>query len=167
MKSLKRSSIAASAWVADTATVRADVTLSDDTSVWFGAVLRGDEESIFVGRRTNIQDCAVVHVTREHPVRIGADVTVGHGAVVHGCTIEDGALIGIGATVLDGAVVGAGAMVAAGAVVPPGMRIPPGTLAVGVPATVRGPLTDEHKAAITRGRDHYLERKEQYRNGEY
>lgn len=159
--------IAASAWVAETATVRADVTLAEHASVWFGAVLRGDEAPIEVGARSNIQDCAVVHVAREHPVRIGADVTVGHGAVVHGCTIEDGALIGMGATVLDGAVVGAGAMVAAGALVPPGMRVPPGMLAVGVPATVRGPLTAEQKAAILRGRDHYLERKEQYRRGEY
>jgi carbonic anhydrase/acetyltransferase-like protein (isoleucine patch superfamily) len=167
VKAYRRPTIAASAWVADTATVRADVTLSHDASVWFGAVLRGDEAPIFVGPRSNIQDCAVVHVSREYPVRIGQDVTIGHGALVHGCTIEDGALIGMGATVLDGAVVGAGAMVAAGALVPPGMRVPPGMLAVGVPAAVRGPLTEEQKQAITRGRDHYLERKEQYRRGDW
>ncbi len=166
MKANKQPTIAASAWVAETATVRADVTLCHDVSVWFGAVLRGDEAPIFVGPSSNIQDCAVVHVTREYPVRIGQDVTVGHGAIVHGCTIEDGALVGMGATVLDGAVVGAGAMVAAGALVPPGMRIPPGMLAIGVPAIVRGALTEEQKQAIARGRDHYLERKEQYRRGE-
>jgi carbonic anhydrase/acetyltransferase-like protein (isoleucine patch superfamily) len=167
MKASIRPTIAASAWVADSATVRADVTLGDEASVWFGAVLRGDEAPITVGPRSNVQDCAVVHVTRGYPVRIGADVTIGHGAVVHGCTIEDGALIGMGAAVLDGAVVGAGAMIAAGALVPPGMHVPAGTLAVGVPAAVRGPLTDAQAAAIRRGRDRYLERKEQYRRGEY
>lgn len=164
---MKGPTIAASAWVADTATVRADVTLAEDASVWFGAVLRGDEAPIAVGARSNIQDCAVVHVTHENAVMIGADVTVGHGAAVHGCTIEDGALIGMNATVLDGAVVGAGAMVAAGALVPPGMHVPAGTLAVGVPAKVRGPLTAEQRAAILRSRDHYLERKEQYRRGQW
>ena len=123
---MKRPTIAESAWVAETATVRADVTLAQDVSVWFGAVLRGDEAPIEVGARSNIQDCAVVHVTREHPVRIGADVTVGHGAVVHGCTVEDGALIGMGATVLDGAVVGAGAIVGAGALVATGHAHPAG-----------------------------------------
>jgi gamma-carbonic anhydrase len=130
---MKKPTIAASAWVAPTATVRADVTLAEDVSVWFGAVLRGDEAPISIGPRSNIQDNAVVHVSRDRPVRIGADVTVGHGAVVHGCTIEDWALVGIGAIVLDGATVGAGAFVAAGALVPPGMKVPPGTLAIGAP----------------------------------
>lgn len=164
---MKGPAIAASAWVAETAVVRADVTLAEDVSVWFGAVLRGDEAPISVGARSNIQDCAVVHVTRENAVAIGADVTVGHAAVIHGCTIGDGALIGMAAAVLDGAVIGAGAMVAAGALVPPGMHVPAGMLAVGVPAKVRAPLTEEQRAAILLSRDHYLERKEQYRRGEY
>jgi gamma-carbonic anhydrase len=163
---VKKPSIAVSAWVAPTATVRADVTLAEDSSVWFGAVLRGDEASISIGPRSNVQDNVVVHVSRGRPVRIGADVTIGHGAVVHGCTIEDWALVGIGAIVLDGATVGAGAFVAAGALVPPGMKVPPGTLAIGVPAVVRGPVTEEHKSSIRTARDHYLERKEQYRVGE-
>ena len=96
------------AWIADTATVRGDVTLGEDVSVWFGAVLRGDEAPITVGDRTNVQDGAVLHVSAGFPCIVGADVTIGHGAVVHGCTVEDGALIGIRAVVLDGAVIGAG-----------------------------------------------------------
>jgi gamma-carbonic anhydrase len=163
---MKKPGIAASAWVAPTATVRAEVTLAEDSSVWFGAVLRGDEASISIGPRSNVQDNVVVHVSRGRPVRIGADVTIGHGAVVHGCTIEDWALVGIGAIVLDGATIGAGAFVAAGALVPPGMQVPPATLAMGVPAVVRGPVTEEHRASIRTARDHYLERKEQYRSGE-
>ena len=154
-----------SAWVAGTATVRGDVTLGEDVSVWFGAVLRGDEAPVTVGDRTNIQDGAVLHVSAGFPCVVGADVTIGHGAVVHGCTVEDGALIGIRATVLDGAVIGAGAMVGAGAVVPPGMRVPPGMLALGVPARVAGPLTDSQRAAGPRAVSNYVARKEMYRRG--
>ena len=155
-----------SAWVADTATVRGDVTLGEDVSVWFGAVIRGDEAPVTVGDRTNIQDGAVLHVSGGFPCIVGNEVTIGHRAIVHGCTVEDGALIGMGSIVLDGAVVGACAIVGAGAVVPPGMEIPPGTLALGMPAKVVGPLPDKHRAAGPLAVDHYVERKEQYRRGE-
>ncbi len=156
-----------SAWVAETAVVRGDVTLGPDVSVWFGAVLRGDVAPISVGAGSNIQDNAVVHVSRDFPCRIGANVTIGHAAVVHGCTIEDGALIGIQATVLDGAHIGAGALVAAGALVPPGMVVPPGTLALGVPARIVGPLSPEQKEMVARDAPAYVERKEAYRRGEW
>jgi carbonic anhydrase/acetyltransferase-like protein (isoleucine patch superfamily) len=112
-----------------------DVEIGADSSVWYGSVLRGDVHWIRVGARTNLQDLCVVHVTRgSHPCEIGDEVTVGHRAVVHGCRVEGGALIGIGAVVLDGAHVGAEAVVGAGALVAPGSRVEAGTLALGVPA---------------------------------
>lgn len=126
-----------STWLAPTATLIGDVDIGADSSVWYGSVLRGDVERIRVGARTNLQDLCVVHVTRgRFPAEIGDEVTVGHRAVVHGCRVRDGALIGIGAVVLDGAEIGEEALVAAGAVVVPGARVPPGALAVGVPARV-------------------------------
>lgn len=165
MELTSRPSLPPSVWIADTATVRGDVTLGEDVSVWFGAVLRGDEAPITVGDRTNIQDGAVLHVSAGFPCVVGCEVTIGHGAVVHGCTVEDGALIGIRATVLDGAVIGEGAVVGAGAVVPPGMHLPPGMLALGVPAKVVGPLTDAQRSAGPRAVGNYMIRKEAYREG--
>lgn len=162
-----RPTLPPTAWVADTAVVRGDVKLGEHASVWFGAVLRGDEAPVRVGDRSNVQDGAVLHVSAGFPCVVGADVTIGHRAIVHGCTVENGALIGMGAIVLDGAVVGMGAMVGTGAVVPPGMVIPPGTLALGVPARVVGPLNVQQKAANATAVAHYLERKEQYRRGDY
>jgi carbonic anhydrase/acetyltransferase-like protein (isoleucine patch superfamily) len=165
--SLKRLSIPPSAWVAESATVRGDVRLGEHVSVWFGAVIRGDEAPVIVGDRTNIQDGAVLHVATGRPCVVGQDVTIGHGAVVHGCTVEDGAMIAIRATVLDGACVGAGALVGAGAVVPPGMVVPPRTLALGVPAQIIGPLDEAKRQAIVTATTHYLARKEEYRRGDY
>lgn len=159
--------IAPSAWVAETAIVRGDVTLGEDVSVWFSAVLRGDEAPITVGDRSNIQDGAVLHVSAGFPCAVGREVTIGHGAVVHGCTVEDGALIGIRSTVLDGAVIGRGAVVGAGAVVPPGMHVPPEMLVLGVPAKVVGPLTDAQRSAGPRAVGNYMARKEAYREGKY
>ena len=156
-----------SAWIAGTATVRGNVTLGEDVSVWFAAVLRGDEAPITIGDRTNIQDGAVVHVSAGFPCVVGREVTIGHGAVVHGCTVEDGALIGIRATVLDGAVIGAGAVVGAGAVTPPDMYVPPGMLALFVPAKVVGPLPDAQRSAGPRAVGNYMVRKEAYRDGKY
>ncbi|MEM7410667.1 MAG: gamma carbonic anhydrase family protein [Myxococcota bacterium] len=123
-----------SAWVAPGAVVVGDVALGADSSVWYGAVLRGDINRIRIGDRTNLQDHSVFHVSADHPCEVGSEVTVGHRAVVHGCVVEDGALIGIGAVVLDGARVEQGAWVAAGALVPAGAVVPAGTLAVGMPA---------------------------------
>lgn len=157
--------VATTAWIAGTATVRGDVTLGEDVSVWFSAVIRGDEAPVTVGDRSNIQDGAIVHVSAAFPCVIGREVTIGHGAIVHGCTVEDGALIGMGAIVLDGARVGAGAMVGAGAVVAPGTDIPPGMLALGVPARVVGPVTPAQQALGTHAVNNYIGRKEHYRSG--
>lgn len=122
-------------WVAPGAAVIGDVEIDAGSSVWFGAVVRGDIHSIRIGARTNLQDHSVVHVTRDrYPVRIGDEVTVGHRATVHGCTVGDGALVGIAAVVLDGAEIGEEALVGAGALVPPGAVVAPRTLVVGTPA---------------------------------
>lgn len=138
----------ASAWVAPGATVVGDVRLGPDASVWYGCVLRGDVHRVRVGARSNVQDGAVLHVTRDlHPTEVGCEVTIGHRAVVHGCRVGDGALIGIGAVVLDGAEVGEGALVAAGAVVTPGSRVPARTLALGTPARCARALEDPEREA--------------------
>lgn len=137
-----------SVYIAGGAQVIGDVDLAEDVNIWFNAVLRGDINRITVGARTNIQDGAVVHVTQALPAVIGADVTVGHQAIVHACTVEDCCLIGMGSVVLDGAVVGTGSLVAAGAVVLQGARIPPGSLAAGVPAKVLRSLTAEEREAL-------------------
>jgi len=133
-------------WVAPNATVIGQVSLAARVSVWYSATLRAEAEQIEVGFGTNIQDGVTVHVDKEFPVRIGAGVTVGHNAVVHGCTIEDDALIGAGAVVLNGALVGAGALVAAGAVIPPGMVIPGRSLVSGVPGRVQRELSEAEVA---------------------
>ena len=129
-----------SAIIAPTAVLIGDVTVEENASVWYNAMLRADFGPIVVGRGANVQDCAVVHVTPVHRVVIGAGATIGHTCVVHGATLGAEALVGNGATVLDGAHVGAGAMIAAGALVTPGTEIPDGMLALGAPAKVKGPL---------------------------
>lgn len=155
--------IAPSAWVHPAATVLGDVTLGDDVSVWPGAVIRGDRDAISIGAETNVQDGAVLHCDPGLPIRIGARVTIGHRAVVHGCTVEDGALIGIGAIVLNGATIGFGSLVAAGAVVGEGQVIPPESLVVGVPAKVLRPLSEEQRERLRRGYLTYVGLKELYR----
>jgi carbonic anhydrase/acetyltransferase-like protein (isoleucine patch superfamily) len=146
------------AYLAPTAVVVGDVEIGEECSVWFHAVVRGDVHRIRIGRRTNIQDLVTVHCTwRTGPTAIGDDVTVGHGAVLHACTIHDRTLVGMGAVVLDGAEVGPDAIVGAGAVVPPGMRVPPGTLAVGVPARVLRELSDDDRTRIRETGLRYLE----------
>lgn len=155
--------IAASAWVHPSAIVLGDVTLGEHVSVWPTAVLRGDRDAIVVGAESNIQDGAVLHCDPGKPCRLGARVTVGHRAVVHGCTVEDGALVGIGAVVLNDAVVGEGSLVAAGAVVSEGMVIPPHSLVVGIPAKVLRPLNEAQRARVARGFEVYLRLKELHR----
>lgn len=136
-----------SVWLAPGSVVVGDVTLEEDASVWYGAVLRGDINSIRIGARSNVQDQCVVHVTRDqYSTSIGEEVTVGHRAVIHGATVESGALVGIGAVVLDGARIGRNAWVAAGALVPPGMSVEPDTLVAGVPAKVIRRLTEDELA---------------------
>jgi len=153
-------------FIADTAAVIGDVHLGDDCSIWYSSVVRGDVNSIRIGARTNIQDNCTLHVTvRTHPVTIAEEVTIGHGVVAHGCTIERRALIGMGSRVLDGAVVGELALVGAGALVPEGMRVPPRTLVVGVPARVKRALTDEEIARLEQSWKNYVGYKEKYLKG--
>ncbi|MFT4212784.1 MAG: gamma carbonic anhydrase family protein [Microbacterium sp.] len=148
--------LADTAFVADGARVLGAVTLGDRASVWYNAVLRADSAPITIGARSNLQDNVSVHVDRGAPVLLGEDVSVGHNAVVHGCTIGDGALIGMGSVVLSGAVIGAGSLVAAGAVVLEGTVVPEGSLVAGVPAKVRRPLTDEEREGLIRNAAAYL-----------
>lgn len=144
--------------------VAGDVELGPGSSIWFGAVVRGDVNFIRIGARTNIQDQAVVHVTGgTHPTVIGDDVTVGHHAVLHGCTVKDRCLIGIGAIVLDGAVVGEEAIVGAGALVPPGMVVPARALVMGAPARVRRTLGDADVDGLRASAAHYVEYAARYR----
>lgn len=125
-----------SVFVADGAKIIGDVAIDEDSSVWFHTVVRGDINRIRIGRGTNVQDNCTLHVTADHALTIGSFATLGHGAVVHGCVIEDLCLVGIGAVVLDGAVVGRGSVIGAGAVVAPGAEIPPHALVLGVPGKV-------------------------------
>lgn len=147
-----------SAWLAPGSVVVGDVEIGADSSVWYGAVVRGDVEAVRIGERSNLQDGSVVHVTAgRFSASIGNDVTVGHRSVVHGCVVEDGALIGIGAIVLDGAQVGAGALVGAGAVVTPGTKIAARGLALGTPAKVVRSLSDEEFEQQLERTRHYVE----------
>ena len=149
--------IAEDSFIAPNAYVIGDVHLGPETSVWFGTVIRGDVYYVRIGARTNLQDNTVVHVTTgKNATLVGNDVTVGHSAILHGCTIEDGALIGMGAIVMDRAVIGAGALVAAGALVSEGTQIPAGTLAVGAPARVKRALTDAESAQLVASPPHYV-----------
>lgn len=153
------------AWIAPGAQVIGKVTVGPQASVWQGAVLRGDLESICVGRGSNIQDNAVIHTEIGAPCIVGEDVTVGHGAILHGCTVDDGALIGMGATILNRAVIGEDAVVGAGALVPEGKTVEPRTLVVGCPARVVRSLTEEEVARNRANSRHYVEAIERYKNG--
>lgn len=145
------------AFIADGVQLIGDVRLAKESSIWFNSVLRADINLVEVGERTNIQDCSVLHVTSELPVRIGKDVTVGHRAIIHGCTIGDCCLIGMGAVILDNANIGSEALVAAGAVVLEGFVVPDGMLVAGVPAKIIRPLTAEEKKHIKESALHYVE----------
>lgn len=134
--------VASSAFLAPTATVIGDVQIGEESGIWFGVILRGDFNRIRVGRRTNLQDGTIVHVTSgTHPTLIGDEVTVGHGVKLHGCTVGNGSLVGIGAIVLDGVEIGESSLIAAGSLVVPGTVIPARSLVVGSPARVRRPLS--------------------------
>jgi carbonic anhydrase/acetyltransferase-like protein (isoleucine patch superfamily) len=149
-------SVPASAWVAPNATLVGNVTLGERASVFYGTVLRADMDAITIGDDTNLQDNVTMHVDDGVPATVGARVSVGHAAVLHGCTIEDDCLIGMSATVLNGAVVGGGSLVAAGSVVLEGTVIPPRSLVAGVPAKVRREITDEEFAKIQQNAQRYL-----------
>jgi carbonic anhydrase/acetyltransferase-like protein (isoleucine patch superfamily) len=133
-------------WVAPNASIIGQVTLAARASVWYGATLRAEAEPIDIGAGTNIQDGATIHVDPGFPVHVGANVSVGHNAVLHGCEIEDGCLIGMGAVILNGAKIGAGALIAASARVPQGVVVPPRSLVAGVPGKVRRDLSDAEVA---------------------
>jgi carbonic anhydrase/acetyltransferase-like protein (isoleucine patch superfamily) len=157
-----RPALAPTAFVAAGARLIGDVVLGDRASVWYNAVLRADGARITLGARSNIQDSVSVHVDRGSPVVIGEDVSVGHNAVIHGCAVGDGSLIGMGAVVLNGATIGAGCLVAGGAVVLEGAEIPDGSLVAGVPAKVRRPLTDEERGSLLRNAAVYLTHSERH-----
>ncbi len=143
-------------FVAPNATVIGNVTIGDGSSVWFNVLIRGDDHWIKIGARTNIQDGTVVHLSKDvAPTFIGSDVTIGHGAIIHGCTLHDRCMVGIGAVVLDGAVVETGAIVAAGAVVAPGKRVPAGEMWAGCPARKAREVRPEERAYIDRNAAHY------------
>ncbi len=150
--------IPSSVFIAPSADVIGDVVLGEESSVWFGTVIRGDVHYIRIGARTNIQDLSMLHVTRKiHPLVIGNEVTVGHHVTLHGCTVKDRVLVGMGAVILDGAVVGENAMVGAGALVTQGMEIPPGSLVFGNPAKVKRPLKPEELTFLRQSAQNYVD----------
>ncbi|KLK88027.1 acetyltransferase [Methanoculleus sediminis] len=151
-------------FIAENATVIGDVSLGDDVGVWFGAVVRGDRDTITVGAGSNIQDNAVVHTTPGFPVTIGTEVSVGHGAILHGCTIRDRVLVGMGAIVLNGAVVGEGSIIGAGAVVTEGKEIPSNSLVLGVPGKVIRETTPEQQESILHNAHEYVKLAGRYRH---
>jgi carbonic anhydrase/acetyltransferase-like protein (isoleucine patch superfamily) len=153
----------ASAYIDDSAQVVGEVELGADSSVWMNVVIRGDVNRIVIGQRSNVQDCSVVHVMQgTHPTLIGNDVTIGHSAVVHGCTIADRVLIGMGAIVLNGAQIGEDSIVAAGTLVTEGMVVPPRSMVMGSPGKIRRVLTDEEVASILDYSANYVRYKKDY-----
>ncbi len=155
--------ISAKAFIAPGAVVIGDVEIGEDSGIWFGVVVRGDVNYIRIGSRTNIQDVTIVHVTRKTgPTIIGNNVTVGHAAVLHACTLEDGCFIGMGATVMDGVVVESGAQVAAGALVTPGKRVPKGQIWAGNPAKYFRDLNEKEQAFIPISAENYVKHAREY-----
>ena len=157
--------LADSAYVANGVVLIGQVTIGDLSSVWFNAVIRGDNEPIVIGSRSNVQDGCVLHTDPDYPCVVGDRVTVGHNVVLHGCRVEDGATIGMGATVLNGAVVGEGALVAANALVLEGFEVPPHTLAAGVPARVRRELDPADLERFRQNAEGYVARGQAYKSG--
>jgi carbonic anhydrase/acetyltransferase-like protein (isoleucine patch superfamily) len=152
-----------SVFVAPSATIIGDVSIGPESSVWFQAVLRGDSEAIRIGGQTNVQDGCVLHADPGFPCVLGDRVTLGHGAIVHGATVEDNVLIGMRAVVMNGAKIGRGSIVAVGAVVTEGTEIPPGSIAMGQPAVVKRQATDRDLAKIHHAADHYVAAAKLYR----
>ena len=157
--------LAAGAWVADSAQVIGRVELAEGASVWFGAILRADNESMCIGKGSNVQDGSVLHSDPGFPLTLGEHVTVGHQVMLHGCTVGDGSLIGIHAVVLNGARIGRNCLVGAGALVTEGKEFPDGSMILGSPAKVVRQLTDEQIAGLRRAALHYVENAQRFRNG--
>lgn len=152
-----------SCYVASTATVVGDVRIGNHSSIWYGCVLRGDINYISIGECTNLQDGVIGHLADDFPLTVGDFVTVGHGAILHACTIEDECLIGMGATILDGAHIGKQSIIAAGTVIPMGMQVPPGSLIAGVPGQLKKPLSQEKRKSLRGWAEKYLAVKEAHR----
>ncbi len=152
----KTPDIAAASFVAENASLIGDVQLGKGANIWYGAVLRADDGPIILHENANVQDNAVVHMDAGDTVEIGKNVTVGHGAIVHGCTIGENTLIGMGATLLNHCVIGKGCIIGAGALVPEGMIIPDGSLAVGIPAKIRGTVSEAQAEAAIQNALHYV-----------
>ena len=157
--------VADTAWVAPNATLAGSVVIEDGASIWYGAVLRADNEPITIGAHSNVQDNCVFHVDKGKPVLLGEGVSVGHGAVVHGATIGDHVLVGMGAIIMNGADVGSESLIAAGALVPEGFVIPPRSLVAGVPGKVRRELTEGEVATLHTNAGIYEEHRELHRGG--
>lgn len=156
--------LAARVWIAPGATVLGRVRMGADSSVWFGAVVRADNDVITIGERTNVQDCAVLHIDPGRPLHVGNDVTIGHHAMLHGCTVGDGSLIGIHAVVLNGAVIGRHCLIGANALVPEGRVIPDRSLVLGSPGKVVRVLGDDEVERLMRSASGYVDKAAQYRD---
>ncbi|HJP19446.1 MAG TPA: gamma carbonic anhydrase family protein [Nitrospinota bacterium] len=157
--------VSSSAFIENSARVIGDVTIGEESSVWFNAIVRGDVNYIRIGNRTNIQDASVIHVTHDtHPTILEDDITVGHSVTIHGCTIKSRVLIGMGAIILDGAVVESDSIVAAGALVTEGKEIPSGWMAMGVPAKPVRELTGQERASLLEHAQNYIRYKNEYMN---
>ena len=157
--------LGASAWVADSAQVIGNVELGDGANVWFGAVVRGDNEAVRIGRRTNIQDGSVLHSDVGIPLTLGDDVTIGHMVMLHGCTIGDGSLIGMGAIILNGARIGKGCLVGAGSLVTEGKEFPDGSMIMGSPAKAVRALSDEQRLGLLPVAQHYVDNAMRFKSG--
>jgi carbonic anhydrase/acetyltransferase-like protein (isoleucine patch superfamily) len=155
--------VGADVFLAPNATVLGDVTLGDRVGIWFGAVVRADKDRIAIGADSNVQDNCVVHCSAGRPVTLGREVSVGHGAILHGCTVGDRVLVGMGAVVLNGAVIGEGSLIGAGALVTEGAQIPPNSVVLGVPGKVVKLTTEEQRAKIRRNAATYVELAGRYR----
>jgi carbonic anhydrase/acetyltransferase-like protein (isoleucine patch superfamily) len=155
------------AFIAPSAIVLGDVTIGEDSSVWYTSVLRGDMAPIQIGSQTNLQDGTIAHVDDDLPCIIGNRVGVGHRVILHGCTVEDDCLIGMGSILLNGSVVGQGSLIAAGAVVPEGLQVPPGSLVMGVPGKVIGPVSERLTRRIEETWRHYVEQARRHRAGSF
>ncbi|SFJ97627.1 MULTISPECIES: gamma carbonic anhydrase family protein [unclassified Bacillus (in: firmicutes)] len=160
----KHPKIANSVFIADYVTITGDVTIGEESSIWFNTVIRGDVSPTIIGDRTNIQDQCTLHQSPKYPLILEDDVTIGHQVILHSCTVKKDALIGMGSIILDGAEIGEGAFIGAGSLVPQGKKIPPNTLAFGRPAKVIRELTDEDREDMARIRRQYVEKGQYYKS---
>ena len=150
-------------WIAPNANVIGEVTLAKDASIWFNAVLRADNEPIYIGEGSNVQDGAIIHTDPGFACSIGKKVTVGHMAMLHGCTVGDGSLIGIGSVILNGAKIGKNCIIGSKALVTEGMEVPDGSMVLGIPGKVKKILSDEEQGVVSMGADHYVENYKKYK----